>query len=192
MGAFYQTLDSTSRAPSSFAQSLDLQRRSSTAGPRSRAVATGLHDPPDTVLVQAGDYAGAQAALDEALAQREVPPPARTPTTRRSRWAALAQLVLRARATTPNARRCSGGSSMSLRRQPAGHEEALAGALNDTGHGHIEQYAERLCRSAEAAARGAQRISDRKLFAGAHPKIAQAPTISGWRTTCAKEWQTQA
>jgi len=180
MGGVYQTLGLYKQGAQLFRQSLDLQRR--LHGVRDLAVATGLHDL-GTVLVQAGDYPGAQAALDEALAQRESLLGADAYDTAIT-VGSLAQLSY-ARGDYAKAETLFRRQLESLRRQPAGHEEALAGALNDLAMA-IEQTRSDYA-GAQKLLREALEI-DRKLFAGAHPKIAQATNNLGMAYYRAKEY----
>jgi len=165
MGGVYQNLGLYNQGAALFRQSLDLQRR--LRGARDPAVATGLHDL-GTVLVQAGDYPGAQAALDEALAQRESLLGADAYDTAIT-VGSLAQLSY-ARGDYAKAETLFRRQLESLRRQPAGHEEALSGTLNDLAMA-IEQtksdYAGALSLLSESLE------IERKLFTGPHPRIAQ-------------------
>lgn len=166
MGTVYQSLGLYKDSAALYRQSLDVRRRA--LGRRDPAVAASLHDL-GTLLVQSGDHAGAEAALNEALALRESlhgTSSAEAALTAGS----LAQLSY-ARGEYAKAEPLFTRELDTLRRLAPGHEEATSDALNDLAM-TIQQT-----RSDYAGARVLLRESleiRRKLFTGAHPKIAQS------------------
>lgn len=166
MGAVYQNLGLYRDSAALYRQSLDVRRRA--LGSRDPAVAASLHDL-GTVLVQSGDYAGAETALNEALALRESLHGTNSVEAALTAGS-LAQLSY-ARGEYAKAEPLFKRKVDTLRRLAPGHAEATADALNDLAM-TIQQT-----RSDYAGAQALLRESlemNRKLFTGAHPKIAQS------------------
>jgi tetratricopeptide (TPR) repeat protein len=165
VGTAYQSLGLYGRSAALLRRSLEVRRR--VYGERHLAVAGALYDL-GTLLVLAGDFPNAEAALKESLALREslVGPESSGVG---DALGSLAQLAY-ARGAYAEAEELFRRQLDIYSKSPTANEEARAGTLNDLAM-TIEQT-----REDYAAAKTLLQESlaiHRKLFEGAHPKVAQ-------------------
>jgi len=166
MGTVYQGLGLYKAAAAQHRQSLEVRRRA--LGDRDPAVAASLHDL-GGALVLSGDHAGAQAALDEALALRTALFGADSFEVAKT-VGSLAELRY-AQGDYAGAESLFERQLATLRRLGPGHEEALSDSLNDLAM--AVQQTRFDYRAAQALLRESLEIR-RRLFTSDHPKLEQS------------------